>query len=90
MVELDGDEMTRIIWKKIREEVSTPSYSAARVAWPQTEDEDTSWGVLFSAAIAVALRSVSKAPVNSQGYARAYYCESPLILNCLHSSSCHT
>ena len=24
VVELDGDEMTRIIWKKIREEVSTP------------------------------------------------------------------
>ena len=23
VVELDGDEMTRIIWKKIREEVST-------------------------------------------------------------------
>jgi isocitrate dehydrogenase len=23
IVELDGDEMTRIIWKKIREEVST-------------------------------------------------------------------
>ena len=24
VVELDGDEMTRIIWKKIREEVSAP------------------------------------------------------------------
>ena len=25
VVELDGDEMTRIIWKKIREEVGSPS-----------------------------------------------------------------
>ena len=24
VVELDGDEMTRIIWKKIREEVACP------------------------------------------------------------------
>lgn len=27
VVELDGDEMTRIIWKKIREEVRTPDQS---------------------------------------------------------------
>ena len=27
IVELDGDEMTRIIWKKIREEVSSISIS---------------------------------------------------------------
>ena len=26
VVELDGDEMTRIIWKKIREEVNLPQY----------------------------------------------------------------
>lgn len=58
--------MTRIIWKKIREEVSMPSYSAARVAWPETEDENTSWRVLSSVAIAVALRSVSAAGASEQ------------------------
>ena len=32
VVELDGDEMTRIIWKKIREEVSS-SFIATLVEW---------------------------------------------------------
>ena len=30
VVEIDGDEMTRIIWKKIREEVSDHCSSAPR------------------------------------------------------------
>ena len=29
VVEIDGDEMTRIIWKKIREEVSSDSHTMA-------------------------------------------------------------
>ena len=31
VVELDGDEMTRIIWKKIREEVRLPRYPRTKI-----------------------------------------------------------
>jgi isocitrate dehydrogenase len=33
VVEIDGDEMTRIIWKKIREEVSDHCASALIMIW---------------------------------------------------------
>lgn len=31
VVELDGDEMTRIIWKKIREEVRVPCFTVVQL-----------------------------------------------------------
>ena len=56
VVELDGDEMTRIIWKKIREEVRSffhsylecsrgelPRLHMLKVRVPRREEDEAAW-----------------------------------------------